>query len=121
MYSNSSIAVDKKLPAEGTDKGLGFDFSGIANLVKSALPVGLNIFQNQAQLKQIKAMQRSGYTQSPGVYGNQYGILPMSQVLQPQPTFGGQYAQPSTGIGTGTMLAIGGAVVVGLLAFKMLR
>ena len=112
MYSASSVAVDK---------GLGFDFSGIADLVKTALPVGLNIFQQQTQLKQIKAMNQSGYIQSPGVYGQQYGILPMSQALQPQPTFGGQYMQPSSGIGTGTMLAIGAAAVVGLLAFKLMR
>lgn len=112
MYSASSVAVDK---------GLGFDFSGIADLVKTALPVGLNIFQQQTQLKQIKAMQQPGYIQSPGVYGQTYGQLPLSQYLQPQPTFGGQYMQPSSGIGTGTMLAIGAAAVVGLLAFKLMR
>lgn len=113
MYSASSVAVDK---------GLGFDFSGIADLVKTALPVGLNIFNQQMQLKQVKALAASGYpAQSPGIYGQQYGILPMSQSLQPQPTFGGQYAQPSSGIGTGTMLAIGGALVVGILAFKLMR
>jgi hypothetical protein len=117
MYSSSQIAVDK---------GVGFDFSAISDLVKNALPVGLNIFQQQTQLKQIKAMQQAGYAggfvpQSPGVYGQTYGQLPMSQVLQPQPTFGGQYAQPSSGISTTTMLAIGGAAVLGLLAFKLLR
>jgi hypothetical protein len=117
MYSRGDIAVDK---------GLGFDFSGIADLVKSALPVGLNIFQNQAQLKQIQTMQKAGYAggyiqQSPGVYGQAYGQLPLSQYLQPQPTFGGQYAQPSSGMGTGTMLAIGAAAVIGLLAFKLIR
>jgi len=112
MYSASSIAVDK---------GLGFDLSAIADLVKSALPVGLNIFQQQTQLKQIKAMNQSGFMQSPGVYGQSYGILPMSQALQPQPTFGGQYAQPSSGIGTGTILSIAAAAVVGILAFKLMR
>lgn len=113
MYSASSVAVDK---------GLGFDFSAITDLVKTALPVGLNIFGQQMQLKQVKALAASGYpAQSPGVYGQQYGILPMSQALQPQPTFGGQYAQPSSGMGTGTMLAIGGALVVGLLVFKLMR
>jgi hypothetical protein len=119
MYSRSDIAVDKV--AGVVDKGLGFDFSAITDLVKTALPVGLNIFQQQMQLKQVKVMQQPGYIQSPGVYGQQYGILPMSQTLQPQPTFGGQYTQPSSGIGTGTMLAIGAAAIVGLLAFKMLR
>jgi hypothetical protein len=112
MYSASSVAVDK---------GLGFDFSGIADLVKTALPVGLNIFQQQTQLKQIKAMNQSGYMQQPGVYGQAYGQLPMSQVMQSQPTFGGQYAQPSSGIGTGTILSIAAAAVVGLLAFKLMR
>jgi len=121
MYGISSVAVDKGVAMESAEKGLGFDFSAITDLVKSALPVGLNIFNQQMQLRQIKAMQQPGYIQSPGVYGQQYGILPMSQVLQPQPTFGGQYIQPSSGISTTTMLAIGAAAVVGLLAFKMLR
>lgn len=116
MYSRSDIAIDK---------GLGFDFSDIADLVKTALPVGMNIFNKQMELKKTKALISSGYAggfvqQSPGVYGQAYGQLPMSQSLQPQPTFGGQYAQPSSGIGTGTMLAIGGAAVIGLLAFKLL-
>ena len=112
MYSRSDIAVDK---------GLGFDFSAIADMVKSALPVTLGIYQQQMQIKQIKAMQQPGYMQQPYTYGQQYGSLPMSQVLQSQPTFGGQYAQPSSGISTTTMLAIGAAAVVGILAFKMLR
>jgi len=121
MYSVPSIAVDKGIAMELPEKGLGFDFSAISDLVKSALPVGLNIFNQQMQLKQIKAMQQPGYMQQPYSYGQQYGILPMSQAIQPQPTFGGQYTQPSSGIGTGTMLAIGGALVVGLLAYKLMR
>jgi len=113
MYSSSKIAVDK---------GLGFDLSAIADLVKTALPVGLNIFQQQTQLKQIKAMQQPGYMQQPYSYGQQYGILPMSQVMQPQPTFGGQYVQPSSGMSGTTMALIGAAtLVVGLLAFKALK
>ena len=113
MYSRGDIAVDK---------GLGFDFSAIADLVKTALPAGLNIYQNQMQLKQIKAIQQPGYIQSPSMYGQGYGqVLPFAQGLQAQPTFGGQYVQPSSGIGTGTMLAIGAAAVVGLLAFKLMR
>lgn len=117
MYSASSVAVDK---------GLGFDFSGIADLVKSALPVGLNIYQNQMQLKQVKAMaqtaQAGGFVpQSPGVYGQAYGQLPMSQVMQPQPTFGAGYiAPPRTGMDTGTMMMVGAAVIGGLVLFKML-
>jgi len=112
MYSSSQVAVDK---------GLGFDFSGIAGLIKTALPATLNIFSNQMQLKQVRKMQQPGYMQQPYSYGQQYGILPMSQSLQPQPTFGGQYAQPSSGIGTGTILAIGAAAVVGILAFKLMK
>lgn len=117
MYSHSSIAVDK---------GLGFDFSDIGNLVKTALPAGLQIFSQQMQLNAIKKNPTVGMPmyngyQQPSVYGNQYGILPMSQVLSPQPTFGQQYPPQSSGIDTTTMLAIGGAIVVGLLAFKMMR
>lgn len=113
MYSRGDIAVDK---------GLGFDFSAISDLVKTALPAGLQIFNQQMQLKQVKALSASGYPMvSPGVYGQQYGQLPMSQVMQSQPTFGQQYyPQQSSGISTTTMLAIGGAAVVGLLAFKLL-
>jgi hypothetical protein len=116
MYSNGSIAVDK---------GLGFDFSDISNLVKTALPAGLQIFSQQMQLNAIKrnpsvGMPVYGGYQQPSVYGNNYGILPMSQALQPQPTFGNPYAQ-SSGMDTTTMLAIGAAAVIGILAFKMLR
>jgi hypothetical protein len=129
MYSRSNIAVDRGVAMESPktlESGLGFDFSAISDLVKSALPVGLNLYSQQLQLKQTKALAQAGYSggfvqQSPGVYGQQYGILPMSQVLQPQPTFGGQYAQPSSGISTTVMLAIGGAAVLGLLAYKMMR
>ncbi len=111
MYSRGDISVDK---------GLGFDFSAITDLVKSALPVGLNIYQNQMQLKQIKAMGSSSMH-------NGYNVpvvnLPGFQMygMQPQSTFGGQYPVQSSGIGTGTMLAVGAAAVVGLLAYKLLR
>lgn len=103
MYSASNVAVDK---------GLGFDFSEISNLVKSALPVGLNIFQQQMQLKQIKAMGQPGYMQSPSVYGQQYGLLPISRSVPavsnvPMPYYGNQ------GMDTTTMLLIGGGVLVG--------
>ena len=117
MYSHTAVAVDK---------GLGFDFSAIRDLVKTALPAGLNIYSQQMQLKAMRSSPNVGQPiyggyQQPSVYGQSYGLLPMSQALQPQPTFGGQYAQPSSGMDTTTMLAIGAAVVAGLLAFKMLR
>ena len=48
MYSHASVAVDK---------GVGFDFSAITNLVKSALPIGLNIFQQQQQLNRINEIR----------------------------------------------------------------
>ena len=114
MYSSSSVAVDK---------GLGFDFSAIGDIVKSALPVTLNIFQQQMQLKQMKAMGQPGYIQSPGVYGQQYGILPMSRAIQPQPTIGGQYPyQQQSGMDVTTMLLLGGGLLVGgLVLFKALK
>ena len=114
MYSSSKVAVDK---------GLGFDFSQITDLVKSAATTGLNIYQNQMQLKQVKELAKSGqgYIQSPGVYGQQYGILPMSQQLQPQPAFGSPVypmQSVSRGMDTTTMLLIGAAVIGGVLVFK---
>ena len=118
MYSASHIAVDK---------GLGFDWSGIADLAKAALPEGLKIFQNQMQLKQVKQLvklNRSGgfVQQSPGVYGQRYGILPLSQYLQPRPTFGDEYDVQSSGMSATTMALIGAAtLVVGLIAFKALK
>ena len=110
MYSSANVAVDK---------ALGFDLSNIADLVKTALPATLNIFQNQMQLKQIKAMSNNPYAlpvmglPAPQMYG-----------MAPQPNIPGMYQYPQSsgmGVSTTTMLAIGGAVVVGLLAFKMLR
>jgi hypothetical protein len=112
MYSSSKVAVDK---------GLGFDFSGIADLVKSAGTTALNIYQNQLQVKQIKELQKSGYpAQSPSVYGQQYGILPMSQAMQSQPTFGSPvYPMPvRSGMDTTTMLMIGAGVIGAVLVFK---
>lgn len=112
MYSSSQVAVDK---------GLGFDFSQITDLVKSAATTGLNIYQNQLQVKQVQAMQRAGQSsmQSPGVYGQQYGILPMSQVMQPQPTFGMQpMMPPRSGMDTTTMLLIGAGVIGAVLMIK---
>ena len=124
MYSHGSVAVDK---------GLGFDFSDIAGLVKTALPAGLQIFSQQMQLNEINNNPTVGQTiysvyQQPSVYGQQYGVLPMSQVLQPQVQFGqpggipGQYYPPSPGMDMTTMAMIGGAVlVVGILAFKAFK
>jgi hypothetical protein len=117
MYSSSKVAVDK---------GLGFDFSSISDLVKTALPVGLQIFNQQAQLKQIQTMQQTARVQGYAMpSAGQYlppGQLPLSAYLQPQPTFGGQYAQPSQGMDMTTMALIGmGTLVAGLLAFKMLK
>lgn len=111
MYSRSDVAVDK---------GLGFDFSEITNLVKSALPVGLNIFQQQQQLKQVKAMgqfnlQNGVYVPSVQLPASQmYGMAPQTNIPQP-------YYSQSSGMSTTTMLAIGAAVVAGVVAFKLLR
>lgn len=106
MYSRSDIAVDK---------GLGFDFSSITDLVKSALPVSLNIFQNQMQLKQIKAMSNNPYALPvQGLPAAQmYGFASQANIPQAIPQ--------SSGISTTTMLAIGGALVVGVVAYKLLR
>jgi hypothetical protein len=110
MYSHSGIAVDK---------GLGFDFSDITNLVKTALPAGLNIFQNQMQLKQIKAISAANVNAG---YGVPVIGLPSAQMYGQQPTFGGGYvAPPRSMFDTSTILMIGGAAVIGLLAYKLMQ
>lgn len=104
MYSNGKVAVDK---------GLGFDFSQINDLIKTALPVGLNIFNKQMELKQIKAMTQPGYVPVP--------TLPFAQPMATYSTFG-QPVQPSSGMSNTTMALIGiSALVVGLVAFKALK
>lgn len=107
MYSHASVAVDK---------GLGFDLSDITNLVKSALPVGLNIFQKQMELKQVKAMAANPYAFP--IQG-----LPAAQMygMAPQPNIPQYYQASSSGISTGTIFAVGAAVIAGVVAFKLLR
>lgn len=112
MYSASNVAVDK---------GLGFDFSDISNLVKSALPVGLNIFQQQMQLKQVKAIGQANIDMG---YNVPVVGLPAAQMywMRPQPNIPGQFVPVQKSMfDTTTMLSIGGAAVVGILAYKMLR
>lgn len=111
MYSHASNAVDK---------GLGFDFSAISDLVKSALPVGLNIYQNQMQLKTVKAMAQANV--NGGIYNPAIG-LPATQMYGLQPTIGQPgYMPPSSSMfDMSTLLMIGGVIVGGLLIFKMVR
>ena len=125
MYSSPCIAVDKKVSIE---EGLGFDFSGLTDLVKSAATTGLNIYQNQMQVKQIQEMNKlavqGGYAMpTAGQYGQQYGILPMGQVMQPRPTFGQPMPyipQPSGGMSTNTIVMVGAGLVGALALFKVL-
>lgn len=125
MYSAPCVAVDKKVSVE---EGLGFDFSGLTDLFKSAATTGLNIYQNQLQLKQVQEMQKNavygGYAMpTAGQYGQQYGILPMGQVLQPRPTFGAPmpYTPPTSGgVSTNTMMMMGVGVLGALVLFKVL-
>jgi len=111
MYSHASVSVDK---------GLGFDFSDISNLVKAALPVGLNIYSNQMQLKTVKAMAQGNM--NAGIYNPAIG-LPGAQMYGLQPTFGqpGYMPPQKSMFDTSTMLIIGAAGVIGILAYKMLR
>ena len=129
MYSLSTLPVDKVIPS---DKGLGFDFSAIADFVKTAATAGLGVYKNQMQLQQIKVLSQNGYNSNiPNPNGmpnpNQFGIynsmLPMAQpygqqLNVPQP---GMYPQQSSMVDTGTMLMIGGLVVGGVLLFKILK
>lgn len=115
MYSSAQVAVDKRV---AVDEGMGFDFSAITDLVKSALPVGLNIFQQQQQLRQIKAT--GAYNVANGMYVPNIQ-LPAAQMYGLQPNIGQPYPMQSSGISTTMMLSIGGAIVVGVLAYKLLR
>ena len=102
MYSSSNVPVDK---------GLGFDFSGISDLIKGATATGLNIYQQQMQLKQIKAMGQNAVM---GGYNVPVIGLPSAQMYSPQPTVGRPMVIPSSGgMDLTTMLLIGGAVLVG--------
>lgn len=103
MYSSPSISVDK---------GLGFDFSNITNLVKTALPVGLSVYQNQMELKKIKA-------------GQQYiPSLPITAPMQIQPTVR-PVVVPVEGGSDGTVwklvLLIGGTIVGGVVLYKIFK
>lgn len=116
MYSHGSVAVDKTL---------GFDLSMLTDLVKTALPVSLNLYSQHNQLRQLQA---TGYPQyNPMQSAAQYmqpGQLPLSQYVGQQPTFGGQGIpmRQSQGMDTTTMALIGmGTLVAGLLAFKLLK
>jgi hypothetical protein len=111
MYSNSSVAVDK---------GLGFDFSGLTDLVKSAATTGLGIYQNQMQLKQTKELAK--LSQQMG-YNVPVVRLPQTQMYAPQPTFNTpmQFMPTQrTGMDTTTMLVIGGVAIGGIMLLKFL-
>lgn len=124
MYSLSTVPVDK---------GLGFDFSSIADFVKTAATTGLGVYKQQMQLKQVRTLAQAGMQSNlPNPNGipnsNPYGIyqsmLPMApyvtgqQLNLPQP---GYPQQQSSMIDTGTMLTIGGLVVGGILLFKLIK
>lgn len=132
MYSASDIGVDKVVPVGRIDKGLGFDFSAIADFVKTAATTGLGIYKQQATIAQTKALAASNpyaMLQNPNgmVNPNQYGLynsiatLPMAQPYMPTMNVPQPYGQPSSGIDTTTMLMIGGLIVGGAVLFKMLR
>lgn len=109
MYSHSSVPVD----------GLGFDFSGLQDLAKSAATVGLNIFNKQMELKQTKVLVDAART---GGYTVPTVGLPSAQMYNPQPTFGGgMYVPPSSGMDMTTMLLLGGLAIGGVLLFRSMR
>ena len=131
MYSLSNVAVNKVIPAD-EGLGLGFDFSSIADFVKTAATTSLGVYRQQMQLRQVKALAQAGMRSDiPNPNGipdsNQYGLyqtqLPLAQMFGrqsniPQP---GMYPQQSSMIDTSTMLMIGGLAVGGILLFKFLK
>lgn len=123
MYNSSNVPVDK---------GLGFDFSQISDMVKGVATVGLNVFNNQMQIKQIQAMGQRGANQgwgmpNPGQYGQpfgmQYGGNPSVPVYGFQPNIPQPYIsqQQSSMFNTTTMLMLGGLAVGGIFLFKMFK
>lgn len=104
MYSHAAVAIDK---------GLGFDFSKITDLVKSALPVGLDVYKQQMQLKQAKVA--ASVAQAP---------LPVApQIIQvpnaPQPVMMPLVQEGK--IGTGTLIMIGGVILGGVVLLSLLK
>lgn len=129
MYSYSSVPIDKGVPMnigiptggyEDQPDGLGFDWS---NLVENVSNLGLNIYKQQMQLRQVKALaQTSPGWPNPGTYGQISTGMPMSPAYAPQPNVGVPYPMmQQSGIGTGSMLLIGGLALGGLLLFIMRR
>lgn len=120
MYSAPNIPVDK---------GLGFDFSQITDLVKGAATVGLGIFNKQMEIKQIKARSQAVANQgfampNAGQYGQYSTGLPITptygfQPNMPQPIV--PTYQSSSNINTGTVLMTGGLVIAGIILFKLIK
>ena len=105
MYSSSRVAVDK---------GLGFDFSEITNLVKTALPAGLQIFGQQMQLEAIK--------KNPTVAMPIYNALPIVRPITAVSAVPRIVSVPSQGMDATTMLLVGGGLLAGgIVLFKMLK
>lgn len=117
MYSYSNIAVDRGVPvrrdiptggyADQPD-GLGYDWGslvqGVTNLVSSGAKVGLDLYKNQMQLKQVKAAaalpQAPAYIPAPNVGQRSFSFMP-------------------AGVSTGTMFLVGGLVLGGIALIIM--
>jgi hypothetical protein len=129
MYSYSNVPVDKGVPMdigipnggyEGQPDGLGFDWS---SLVDNVSKLGLNIYKQQMELKQVKALaQTMPGVPYPGTYGQVSTGMTVSPSYVPNANLPMPYPVQQSGISTGTVLALGGLVVVGgLLLFSMKR
>jgi hypothetical protein len=128
MYSYSNVPVDKGVPMDvgvptggyiDQPDGLGFDWS---SLVDNVSKLGLNIYQQQMQLKQVKALASgSPGVPYPGTYGQISTGMTVSPAYVPLPNVGGPIPVQQSGMSTGAMLMIGGLVVGGLLLFTMKR
>lgn len=115
MYNSPNVPVDK---------GLGFDFSQISDLVKGVTAVGLNIFNKQMDIKQVKAMGQvnAGLIPNAGQYGQYSTGLPVSPVYGFQPNVPQPYQpQPTSMFDTSTIMLGGLLIVGGLVLFKVLR
>ena len=105
------------------DRGLGLDWGGIVtgftDLTKAALPIGLNLFQNQQELKAAKS-----YNQA-----TQANISAMHKIEEEQyqrehapvgqgGRFPQQHSSMMSSSGIWTVGAIGAVLVAGFLIYK---
>lgn len=112
------------VPNMKVDRGLGFDFTGIASgfadLTKAALPLGLSLFQNQQQLKAARNYNQATQANIAAMHKIEEEQYKREQALVGQG--GGRFPQQRSSMmsssGIWTVGAIGAVLVAGFLVYK---